>query len=61
MFEPDGAAHYILTVYSDGVPADLPERSISGPSAASHQIATMCRTCWDAMAATSRGGLRQIG
>ena len=49
IFGPDGDARYILTVYTDGVPADLPERSISGPGAASHQIASMCRMCWDTL------------
>lgn len=51
IFGPDSEARYILTVYTDGIPADLPERSISGPGAASHQIAAMCRMCWDTLIA----------
>lgn len=51
IFGPDGEPRFILTVYTDGIPADMPERAMSGPGAASHQIATMSRMCWDALVA----------
>jgi beta-lactamase class A len=37
---------YILTVYTDQVPPELPDGR-AGRGAAHLQIATLCRTCWD--------------
>ncbi len=45
---------FILAVYTDGVPPDLPDGT-SGKAAASHHIARLCRTCWDTL------GARRVG
>ncbi|HET8629489.1 MAG TPA: serine hydrolase [Thermomicrobiales bacterium] len=39
---------FILTVYTDGVPAELPDGT-PGPAAAGQLIARLGRACWDAL------------
>jgi beta-lactamase class A len=46
----DGEPRYIFTVYTEGLPAEMPDRPMSGFAAASDQIARMNRMCWDALA-----------
>jgi len=46
----DGEARYILAVYTEGLPQEMPDRPMSGFAAASDQIARMSRLCWDALA-----------
>jgi beta-lactamase class A len=40
---------FILTVYTDNLPEEMPDGSMPGFAAASDQIARMCRMCWDAL------------
>lgn len=49
IFAPDGSPAYILTVYTDELPVNMPERHNSGFGNASEQIAEMSRACWDAL------------
>lgn len=49
IFAPDGSPAYILTVYTDELPVNMPERHNSGFGNASEQIAAMSRACWDAL------------
>lgn len=46
----DDHPSFILTVYTDRVPEELPD-GIPGKAAASTHIARLCRTCWDALSA----------
>ena len=41
---------FVLTVYTDGVPPELPN-GVPGRAAASDHIARLCRTCWDTLGA----------
>lgn len=45
----DDRPSFVLTVYTDGVPNELPD-GMPGKAAASTHIARLCRTCWDALA-----------
>lgn len=49
IFDPNGSPAYILTVYTDELPVNMPERHNSGFGNASEQIAEMSRACWDAL------------
>ena len=50
----DDRPSFILTVYTDGVPRELPDGT-PGKAAASGHIARLCRTCWDALGAPGVG------
>ncbi len=47
IFQDDRPA-FILTVYTGGVPGELPDGT-PGKAAANHLIARLCRTCWDVL------------
>ncbi len=48
---------FVLTVYTDGVPRELPDGT-PGRAAANGHIARLCRTCWDGLGSTSVGAAR---
>ena len=52
----DGRPAFILTVYTDGVPRELPDGT-AGRAAVSGHIARLCRTCWDALSPRGAGVL----
>ncbi len=50
----DDRPSFVLAVYTDGVPHELPDGT-PGKAAASDHIARLCRTCWDTLSARRVG------